>query len=75
MAKKTSIFSLAVVLVIGAVLGTAVAAQESKVAIEPAASAWTITSSNYRIVGKLHSKSNLRDWLRGTTIAVQGSKL
>lgn len=48
--------------------------ETGKVAIEPAASAWTITSSNYRVVGKILSARNLRDWLRGNVIVVKGKK-
>ncbi|MCP4445356.1 MAG: hypothetical protein GY811_08435 [Myxococcales bacterium] len=43
--------------------------ETAKVVIEPAALAWTITSSNYRIVGKILSQRNLPDWLRGRTSA------
>jgi hypothetical protein len=46
--------------------------ETGKVVIEPAETAWTITSSKYRIVGKLLSNKNLRDWLAGKTIVVKG---
>ena len=45
--------------------------ETGKVAHENAAEAWTITSSRYRVVGKILSKKNVRDWLSGNRIAVR----
>ena len=45
--------------------------ETGKVAHENAAEAWTITSSRYRVVGKILSKKNLRDWIRGNRIVVR----
>ena len=39
---------------------------------EPAATAMPITSSRYRVVGKLLSRRNLEDWLGGKRIEVKG---
>jgi hypothetical protein len=46
--------------------------ETGKVVNEAAADAWTIQSSNYRIVGKLLSPKNLRFWLRGKRVEVVG---
>jgi hypothetical protein len=40
---------------------------------ESAASAMPITSSQYRVVGKILSPANIRSWLGGDTIEVKGS--
>ncbi|MBL4634058.1 MAG: hypothetical protein JKY56_09300, partial [Kofleriaceae bacterium] len=39
---------------------------------QDAASAMPITSSNYKVVGKLLTKGNIDSWLGGKTIAVKG---
>ena len=39
---------------------------------EDAASAMPITSSGYRVVGKILSPANIRSWLRGERIVVKG---
>jgi hypothetical protein len=48
--------------------------ETGKVASELAAEAWTIQASRYRIVGKILSPQNLRDWLGKKPIAVPGKK-
>jgi len=48
--------------------------ETGKVAHENAADAWTITSSRYRVVGKILSNKNLRDWIRGNRIVVRKAK-
>jgi hypothetical protein len=40
---------------------------------EPAATATPIVTSKYRVVGKLLSRQNLRDWLAGNRIRVKGN--
>ncbi len=44
--------------------------ETGKVVKEPAAKAWTIESSRYRVVGKILSTKNMQDWLRGRRIKV-----
>lgn len=39
---------------------------------EPAATAMPITTSRYRVVGKLLTRKNIDDWLRGREIRVKG---
>ncbi len=45
--------------------------ETGKVVKELAAKAWTIESSRYRIVGKILSRQNMQDWLRGRRIKVR----
>jgi hypothetical protein len=47
--------------------------ETGKVVIESAADAWTIQSSGYRVVGKVLSPRNIRDWLAMRRIKVTGS--
>lgn len=44
--------------------------ETGKVVKEPAAEAWTIRTSQYRVVGKILSPQNIRYWLRGRRISV-----
>ena len=53
-------------------LYTHASSETGKVVIERAADAWTIQSSNYRVVGKILSPAVLRKWLRGKRIEVKG---
>ena len=50
------------------------ASYETKTVIdEPAATATPIVTSKYRVVGKLLSRQNLRDWLAGNRIQIKGN--
>ena len=47
--------------------------ETGKVAKELAMDAWTIQSSNYRVVGKILSRKNLRFWLTRRRVEVKGN--